>query len=465
MSSKLIYSVFVFLIFTQSCKKSELKNTINSSENTFVSYTEDQSNFSNPERGFYGQLESGSGTNALDPLTKITLDGLKAKNITMVRRLYSMTTFRNSSISNSFLEHIQKDMDVVRANGFKIILRFAYTFNEPEPWNDAPESVILAHIEQLKPILQNNVDVIAMMEAGFIGRWGEWHTSSNKLDKMPHQKNILFKLLETLPKSRAVLVRTQQYKKNIFGKSEALNESEAFSQSNIARTGHHNDCFLASDDDWGTYFPFDSPSLELQKKYLNQENKFVPQEGETCNCNSPRSDCASAVKELANLRWSGVNKDYIGCVLDSWVNQGCYTEIAKKLGYRFRLINAEIPKSINTESTFNVKFKIKNDGFASPYNAHTSELVFRNKATGNIHVIDLKLDIRKWLPDLNEIDQNINLALPKSIPSGEYDLFLHFADPEPSLRKNPAYAIRLANQNTWEASTGYNFLQASVVVK
>ncbi len=465
MKAHLFYILIVFIFSIQARKKSKISENNASSDTLINSYKEDQSNFSNPERGFYGQLESGSASAALDPLTKTTLDGLKLKNITMIRRLYSMTTFRNSPISNSFLEHIQKDMDVSRANGFKLILRFAYTFNEPEPWNDAPENIIVSHIDQLKPILQKNVDVIAMMEAGFIGRWGEWHTSSNKLDKMPSQKNILFKVLEALPKSRAVLLRTQQQKKNIFGKTDPLSESEAFDGSNFARTGHHNDCFLASEDDWGTYFPFDAPTLESQKKYLNQENKYVPQEGETCNCNSPRSDCQSAVNELIKMRWSSLNKDYIACVLDSWVSQGCYTEIAKRLGYRLRLINSEIPKSIFKGSTFDFKFTIKNDGFASPYNAHTSELVFRDKVNGNKYIINLKLDSRKWLPDLKEIDLNLKLSFPNTIPSGEYELFLHFADPEPSLHDNPAYAIRLANQNTWEASTGYNSLQASVMVR
>jgi Domain of unknown function (DUF4832)/Domain of unknown function (DUF4874) len=450
------------LMFCFACKESKTITQENQEFST-VTYTEEQSNFANPERGYYGQLESGSA--ALDPLTKATLDQLKAKNITMIRRLYSMTSFRVTPISTSFLDHVQKDMDMIRSNGFKIILRFAYTFNEPAPWNDAPESLILSHIDQLKPILQKNVDVIAMMEAGFIGRWGEWHTSSNKLDKTPTQKSILFKVLDALPKSRFVLLRTQQQKINIFDKKEPISDAEAFNQSNFSRTGHHNDCFLASEDDWGTYWPNDATSLTEQKKYLNQENKFVPQEGETCNCNSPRSDCSSALKELVNMRWSSLNKDYIACVLDSWVAQGCYTDIAKKLGYRFRLISSVIPKTANIGESFNLKIVLKNEGFASPYNAHGAELIFRSKTNGSIFKVNLDQDIRKWLPDLNEIKLDLKLKLPAQISAGEYEILLNFPDPEKTLNTNPAYSIRLANQSVWEAVTGFNSLLVGVVVK
>ncbi len=94
-------------------------------------------------------------------------------------------------------------MDLLRDNGFKIILRFAYTFNEPEPHNDAPLEIVLSHIDQLTPILQRNADVIALMEAGFIGRWGEWHNSSNGLANTSDMRTILFKLLDALPKEQS----------------------------------------------------------------------------------------------------------------------------------------------------------------------------------------------------------------------------------------------------------------------
>ncbi len=465
MKSKVKISLFLVLLFHfASCKKDQEKNVDLPTDptTTLITFVEDNTNFPNPERGFYGQSLSGSA--APSQLNKAYFDKLKSQNVTMIRRLYSMTTFRDKPISSDFLDHIQKDMDLIRENGFKIILRFAYTFNEPAPWNDAPENIILPHIDQLKPLLQKNADVIAMMEAGFIGRWGEWHTSSNKLDNAKNQRNVLLKLLDALPKSRFVLVRTQQQKKDIFEKNDPISESEAFNESNRSRTGHHNDCFLASDDDWGTYWPNDAASLNAQKKYLNQENKYVPQEGETCNCNPPRSDCALALKDLEQMRWSTLNQDYIACVLNSWKTSNCYEEIAKRLGYRFKLINAEIPKSLSLVAKLKLKLIVKNEGFASPYNARNIELILRSKTSGFVYKIKLQEDVRKWLPDLKEITLILNLDLPQTIEIGEYDVLLNLSDPEKSLNTNAAYSIRFANEKVWEPSTGYNSLLSSIKI-
>jgi hypothetical protein len=55
--------------------------------------------------------------------------------------------------------------------------------------------------------------------------------------------------------------------------------------------------------------------------------------------------------------------------------------------------------------------------------------------------------------------------LPTTITAGEYDLFLNLPDPEPTLNSNPAYSIRLANQDVWEEATGYNSLMTSINIK
>ena len=42
--------------------------------------------------------------------------------------------------------------------------------------------------------------------------------------------------------------------------------------------------------------------------------------------------------------------------------------------------------------------------------------------------------------------------------SGEYKVYLNLPDPYASLHNDPRYSIRLANENMWEESTGYNYL-------
>jgi len=41
---------------------------------------------------------------------------------------------------------------------------------------------------------------------------------------------------------------------------------------------------------------------------------------------------------------------------------------------------------------------------------------------------------------------------------GNYSVLLNLSDPMPSLSSRPEYSIRLANNNAWQASTGFNKL-------
>lgn len=86
---------------------------------------------------------------------------------------------RDKLISDDFLQRIKNNMEALRAGGAKSVLRFAYTSSESDkPW-DAPWSITKQHIEQLKPILQEYADVIYVLEAGFVGVWGEWYYTDN----------------------------------------------------------------------------------------------------------------------------------------------------------------------------------------------------------------------------------------------------------------------------------------------
>jgi len=428
-----------------------------------VNYEADTSDFANPERGFFHQWLSDSRSPS--PLASWQFTALKQDKMTLVRRLYSMTTFRSGAISSAFLQHIQNDMDSVRSNGAKVILRFAYTFNEAAPNDDAPLATVLSHLDQLAPVLRDNADVIAYMEAGFIGRWGEWHTSSNGLDNTSDMRTVLYKILSVLPASRCVAVRTQTYKKAIFNYSLPLTPAEGFSGTDRARTAHHNDCFCADKGDMGTYpWPYADSVLAVQKDYLNAENRFLPQGGETCQLNPPWSDCAHALEEVVRMRWSALNEDYNRDVLDGWKSQGCYPDIRKKIGYRFRLVRANLPDTAYAGDTLSFGLVVRNDGYAAPYNARRLELVMRARSGGAVTRFPLKDNPRSWLPENGETSVDAGVGIPPGFALGGYDMLLNLPDSVPALSLRPGYSIRLANRNTWEPGTGYNSLLHSVTI-
>ncbi|MGE5797669.1 MAG: DUF4832 domain-containing protein [Ignavibacteria bacterium] len=405
--------------------------------------------FINPERGFSAYRSN--------PVTQSFINILKNEYVSVIQRIYTIPQYNDIPLPESFLTTLQNDLNEARIGGVKLVLRFSYTNNQNG--DDAALDTILLHINQLTPVLEENYDVIAYIEAGFIGAWGEWYYSSHSLNNTNSRRTVLFSLLDALPEKRSVVIRTPDYKRRIFEDSVPLTIEEAFSGSNKSRTGAHNDCFLASATDYGTYL---DNNVEGDKTYLNTDNRFVPQGGETC-CDCGYAGCEDALEDLARMHWSVLNKDYHEDVLNRWVSEGCMEEIKRRLGYRFELIEAEVSDSIKPSGIFNIDMKIANKGFASPFNPRNLEMILRNNNDKRKFRLLTNEDPRLWLSG-DTANVAITGGMPADMPEGEYDLFLFLSDPEPRLHDNPSYAIRLANDELWEDSTGYNSLNHSVVI-
>lgn len=420
-------------------------------------------NFPNPERGFFIPT-APNALNYLAPLTLEQLQGVRDGKMSLMRRYYLLDKFRTSPISQSYLDSMRNDFRLARQAGVKLILRFSYNYVGGGP--DASRNQILGHLDQLKPILAENYDVIAYMHAGFIGRYGEWHNSTNNLTNPEDTRAIVFKILSVLPEDRMVALRYQNWKKTIFNSNLPLSKEQAFTKTFRARTGNNNQCFLASLDDWGTYNSVHPTEVEQQKQYLRADNQFVVQGGETCNADSeaqPYISCSNAVKEMAKIRFSDLNWKYEENVNQKWKTDGCMSRIQRSLGYRFTLLNSTMPSSIKPGGTFNLNFEIKNVGWANPYNPRLLEVVMRHKATGAEYYVKLNNDPRRWLPGTkNQV--NVSVGISESMPAGSYDIFLNLPDPAAKLYGRPEYSIRLANRNVWEPATGYNSFLHTVIV-
>jgi hypothetical protein len=110
-----------------------------------------------------------------------------------------------------------------------------------------------------------------------------------------------------------------------------------------------------------------------------------------------------------------------------------------------------------------MSFKVTNDGWASPYNPRNVEVILRNRQTGKQYYLSVAEAVRMWMPGETKTVKIVG-GIPADMPSGEYQVLLNLPDPTSRLRNRPEYSIRLANQNVWEASTGYNSLLKSVTV-
>jgi hypothetical protein len=479
------------------------------------------------------------------------------------------------------------------------VLRFAYTDTLEASPTEPIKSILLNHISQLAPILTAAQDTILVMQAGFVGPWGEWHGSTNFSDDLDSRRDIIEALLDAVPQ-RNVQIRTPLHKQSLYGNlissghvtngdfegsdlgsswanygtngyvvdstsdyngggtqsvkvtnggakqvvsfSSGLTEGKlieisgyskrvgatgttpwdyaiytdfsysdgsylygklakftgedtwnkavytfpipqgktvvgmsvycmyrdavdgyalfddvavsvygppsatdatnAFEGTHIARTGHHNDCFLASDDDYGTYTaPFSLTTNTAEYDYLSQDTKYTSMGGETCNPNSPRSDCDKAKEELELFHYTYLNSGYNQEVLDSWTSGDCMDEIAARLGYRLVLRTGSFGLSAAPGGSVPYSLQVENVGYSSPVNTRPFQLVLRETVTGGIcSVIDPAEDLRTWFGGETHGTEG-NLILPLDMEEGTYELFLNLADESRNLRADPNFKV------------------------
>jgi hypothetical protein len=509
MSPNTMIRTFCLLVLF-GCASPEEQNA-QSQQNTYttITYLESNEDFPNPERGFYEYSET-SGSH----YQKLSEAQLKAyrnpkqgggavyKTVsTLVFRYYELDSFKSGPLSEDFLALVNEDYEIARNAGVKIIPRFTYTLDAIAgscsegficpPYGDAPKDIVLKHIEQLKPIFQQNADAIACVQMGFIGVWGEnYYTdyfgdASNSgqgklLDNNWNDRiDILSALLKAVPTELMVQVRYPQIKQRfVYGigalaTSDPLNEGEAFSESDKARIGFHNDCFLASADDYGTYEDYGNSStprrsaITTLRTYFSSDSKFVVVGGETCDDNfNPQSDCepsGHAQKEFGDMHYSFLNTDYNNSVNNDWSTGGCIEDIKRRLGYRFVLRTAELPTAVTRGGNLKIKIEGENVGYASPFGSRRALLILRSKETGDVYKFTLDTDVRKWFTGPFKIEQTI--SVPSNLKAGDYEVLISSPDRHSSISDRFEYSIRFANADSWEQTTGYNSLKHTINVK
>jgi Domain of unknown function (DUF4832)/Domain of unknown function (DUF4874) len=425
-----------------SCKKSKTE-VIPPVIDNGIDYEVSGEIFPNPERGFMHTMDvHAEGT----PLSASLLNAQRSQNISLVLRFFYLDAFKDKAISAAELLLIQGDLDKIRDAGLKVILRFAYT--DDIAGTDAPYAIVEQHLDQLKPIFETNQDIIAFVQAGFIGAWGEWHSSSNGLTTTDNERKVLDKLLSVVPQGTMVQVRTPGIKQQIYNTTLPVDQSIAYSAEKKARVGHHNDCFLTGGTDYGTY-----NNIVAEKQYISDEALYVPTGGETC----PPSDgydpsCVEGRNEMKFLKWTYLNLDWYPATINAWKTSGCFDEFQTYLGYRLALVSAKFPAQAAVGANLSVQINITNKGYAPLYNKKLVYLVFKNKTSGQYYNVDLPTDVRNCKPLATlAINETVGLS---AIPAGDYELYLRIADRAANLKSRIEYAVRLANTGVWVTENG-----------
>lgn len=309
-------------------------------------------------------------------------------------------------------------------------------------------------------MLQSNSDVILGLQQGFVGTWGENYYSDHFGDPSVNggvgyltnqnwqdRNEVNAALLDALPDNRMLQVRYPQSKQRfLFGPNAPLStpplaDSIAFDQSDAARIGLHNDCFLVSEDDLGTFAdygndenPVSQGNSAILKDYLSQDSRFTLVGGETCSdAYSPQNDCESAAggQALASLEryhYTFLNSDYNNEVNNDWQTGGCLDDIKKRLGYRYVLRTAELPSAALVSGEISLSLSIENVGFAAAVNPRQLNLVLRHSLTNQLYsypLVGSQVDVQKWFA--GEIAQVAASAMIGNIELGNMSFYCTLA--------------------------------------
>lgn len=414
---------------------------------TSQDFKESTDEIMNPERGFVDQVDFTS---------KSDFSFVRKNGRTLAYAGVRLDAYKNQNLDAAILQTVNDGFAKTRAAGIKLVLRFVYN-DGIVPVAEAPMQQMQAHMMELQPLLVSNVDVIAVMNAGFIGYWGEWHhsggTDPNNFDNDMAHKAVLESLLIALPQTRMVEIRTPMAKGALYG--PALTAMEGFTTAAKARVGHHNDCFLSSDTDFGTY------ASPMWKDYVAQETLYTPHGGETCATDPPRSDCPASTMEMAQLHTSHLNALYNPQVLDGWTQQGCMPDVKKKLGYRFSIAKGSWSERVRPGGVLHLSLTIRNSGWASLFNPRKVRIVLDTGMA--VLSAPITNDPRKWAAGMDTV-VDTKLRIPANVASGTYTLGIWLPDDAKVLEGRPEYSIQFANANAWNPTNGSNAITTKLVV-
>ena len=461
----------------------EVEGSVPAEVDIDLSFHESADDVKNPERGLYKMVEyfyhrrDGSSTSTTASLT----DSYNNEG-TLVMTLFYLFDFVDSDhISPAGLQYVRDVLANVRKQGKKAIVRFAYNNEHPSNYHQEPtKDQILNHLTDLQPVLSEYEDVIYVVQAGFIGTYGEWYYTTNfsrfqgnkesrdftvdgnVVTGFENRAAVLDALLAAVPESRQIELRTPFYKRYYLSPNSISTWTPLLAPGGTdanARLAFHNDAFLAGSDDMGTY------KHSADRPMWQQQSAWLICGGEAPYGSSYSLDYGDTYEEvraaLCDYHYSYLHHDTAyhtgnsggSRMMKYWHEQGWMPDIKKLLGYRLYLEAARIEgEGLTAGSAVQFTMTLHNSGAAPVMNARPMKLVLLHGGAATI-LADQVGDIR-LVESLSSKSYAVTVTLPQDIVAGDR-LALWLPDAAESLQSTPAYSIRLANSDvTWEA--GYN---------
>ena len=278
---------------------------------------------------------------------------------------------------------------------------------------------------------------VPFIEVGFLGFWGEWHT-------YPHAE--MFASEETQESVVNALHKA-------FPHTGLLGRNPTYRALNKPWMGFHDD-MIPDDTDAGPDWNF-LPSLTANG--LSNNWKVAPTGGEMVPFEAKRlltKDWDKLVSAVKKCHFSFI-AGYCPVLeqnVDAEFKQKS-DDLVRLLGYTYRLQRASLP-SISSGAAWTYRVEGSNLGVAPFYYQWPVHLALLRKDGSVAEQVELKDDIRAWLPGSFALSGTAGWHAPK----GTYDLAIGIVDP--SSKKS---AIKFANE--LPIVNGWTIIKPGVVVK
>ena len=412
-----------------------------------ISSEETTANIINQDRGFYSTLpvyNTGQATEYDESCAYTSyIESIKNKNaVSLVYLCIDLDA--EGVITAQDIFNIEYILQIIRKNELKAIVRALYdNGNSDDKQNLEPESVdvIYGHIRKLCEAFNKEKTAIAVVQFGLFGPWGEMHTSKflpydqNYVLDTSYLKLVAAEYLKNLDKDLQLSVRRPSYYRAIFNTKLPITADSILSGEDYSRVGMHNDGYLGTKTDYGTY---EENEIDFELAFQNEHNRYTIFGGEAVCSDTFRenADGDYAIDYMQLTHASYLNNEWNTALHDKWKNDDCkgntdadyanaYDYIAAHLGYRYVLKKSYLSENAVNGGDIEINLEIENTGFSNIVKNHDVEIVFSNGSES--HISDTELDPRFWNSgEKTELDFKVNV--PEKCTEGEWQLYLKIPD-------------------------------------
>lgn len=267
----------------------------------------------------------------------------------------------------------------------------------------------------------NDDPLIAFIQLGSLGHWGEWHTWDKKEGYIPFPKrNVSDRYAEhyvrAFPDKHLLMRRPHDVAlRNGMGLF-----NDAFGDPKATADGFYT---------WYTQGYTSWLTKEKEPAMLNFWTK-APSGGEFAHRTKYFQDdsIGETLRQarLTHVSWMGPNAPYLE---EDRTLQPNIDRFLNTIGYRFVIVKESHEKKAPAGGKLNVRLDIRNRGVAPFYYPWPLELSLSDAATGAIVLKTVAdADIRQWLPGTRTVFHTIKL--PKRLAEGEYIVNAAILDPQ-----------------------------------